>query len=233
MKHFLAPVLQRYPYLISVGIHVVILLLFMLISLNTEANQQWHEFDWILEQREEPPITEPMQSSLPRANEESSASMEIPEDTGVSEETELVQNPVVSPIESPLLEVPNQDTGAAVTSIERNPSLTEALSSAGVDATNPLGTGGYSSTLIEGGSDAYFLHETRPNIKPLMDDTVIVEFRLLSSGRVDMSSLSVVSYRRAEHWEALRVAMRDWRFGFTGPYNSEKRYRIRCNFTLR
>lgn len=233
MKQYFAPILSKYSYLISIGIHAIILLLFMFISLRIDEQQKWHEIDLIFEQQKEPLFTEPNQSSSPSILEENSASKDITESTVIHEESEVVQNPLVSPIDSPLLELPDEGNRVPITSIERNPSLTEALTSAIAKNDNPLEAGGYSSALVEGGSDAYFLHETKPNIKPLMDDTVIVEFKLLSNGRVDMSSISVVSYRRAEHWETLRKAMKDWRFGFTGPYNPEKRYRIRCNFTLK
>ena len=232
MKQPPHPILEKYPYLISVLVHGLILLLFMLISLNPEVSKQWHQFDWIIEQREEPPFTEPIHASVPTGVETPASAIER-EESGQKEESIAEENPKVAPIESPLFELPQSQATAPITNIERNPSLTEALSSAGVDTSEAFGTGGYSSSLIEGGSDAYFLHETKPWVTPLMDDVVIVEFKLGRDGRVDMNSLSVISYRKAEHWEALRIAMRDWRFGFTGPYNPAKKYRIRCNFTLR
>jgi hypothetical protein len=65
-----------------------------------------------------------------------------------------------------------------------------------------------------------------------MDDEVLFDFRLSESGRVIMSSVSVISYRQSAHWEAIRREMPSWRFGFKGRYNSERVYRMRVVFKV-
>jgi hypothetical protein len=221
-----APLAQKYPYLISVAIHALILLLFALLSLQVEPQVSWHHFDWLMDPAEDVVAS----AAATTGDFEATASepaTEAPE-ASVSE-----QNPQVQAIESPLLESPSISNPGIQPSISRNPALTEALRSAQSNGEEGQNAAGYSSTLIEGGSDAFFIRESKPKIKPLEDDVVIVEFALTRDGRIAMNSVNVISYRRAAHWEALRDEMRNWRFGFTGAYDASKRYRIRCNFTLR
>ncbi len=238
MKYSLDPAAKKQSYLISIGLHLVLVLIFMLITLRMEPQRRWHDFEWILSPAEPDLMAETI-STAGTMPSEIPATVAAPSDNLVNDLSSSAQqvsetvNPSVPHIESPLLESPADTKPGITTDITRDPRLTQALSNAGEDGPGLSVSGSYSSSLIEGGSDAYFLRETKPRINPLMDDVVTVEFALNRNGTVDMSSLNVLNYKRAEHWEALRLAMREWRFGFTGPYNSSKRYRIRCNFTLK
>ncbi len=207
------------PYLISAGMHFILLLLLALWSINMEDNRRWYQFDW---------LSEADLGSLEAAGQPGDATAQP-----ANEQLQAVEDNATN-AEAPVIEQPVWDSMDASTPIA-NPNLNPSnLSSSLREAATPQGSGatGYSSSLLEGGGDAYFIREVAPKITPLMDDTVIVEFTLNRDGRVNMSSVSVISYRRAEHFRALREAMRDWRFGFTGAYEQSRVYRIRCNFSL-
>lgn len=218
------PIREKYPYLISLVLHGLILLIFAIISLNVKPQAKWHQFDWIL-------ASEPKgASSFSQGNAAAQHSAgEIPV---LSEPIPEAENQRPQDIESPVLESPAPAKTRIQTAPLRDKSLSQGLISAGNSSSGEADAAGSSLSLIEGGSDAYFIHETRPRITPLENDVVIVEFSLAADGRVQMNSVNVISYRRAAHWEALQEEMRSWRFGFTGAYKPEKRYRIRCNFKL-
>lgn len=217
---------DKYSYLISLGLHALILLIFALISLNVKTQAKWQQFDWIMDSK---PIG--ADSPYPRA------SAGTPQATGEkarsTEAFSAQESQSFHDIESPLLEIPTETKTKIQTTPSRDSRFTQALSPAQSTSTGEGNASGFSLSLIDGGSDAYFIHETKPKISPLEDDVVIVEFSLTAEGRVRMNDLNVISYRRAAHWEALRQEMSSWRFGFTGAYKPEKRYRIRCNFKLR
>ena len=221
------PTFDKYSYLISLGLHALLLLIFAIISFNVAKPQtKWHQFDWIIE-----PESEGVIGSYPNANEgmpESAGAMAKP-----AEVLPAQKSPALHDIESPLLESPAQTKPKIETAPLRESPFTQSQSTSAGTGTGVAGSSGLSMSLIEGGSDAYFIRETKPKITPLENDVVIVEFSLSADGRVQMNSLNVISYRRAAHWEALREEMHAWRFGFTGTYKPEKRYRIRCNFHLR
>lgn len=207
------------PYLISASLHLLLLLVLALWTVSVRDNSRWYQFEWLSEAdlgrleaagRPGEPLAEPSTDALPRATEETTTDA------------------------APVIEQPVWDSPDSSTPIANPAASTANISSSLRESALPLGSGSarYSSSLLEGGGDAYFIREVPPNINPLIDDTVIVEFTLSRDGRVNMSSVSVISYRRAEHFRALREAMREWRFGFTGAYEPSKVYRIRCNFSL-
>ncbi|MCB5252566.1 MAG: hypothetical protein RBR69_00235 [Candidatus Cloacimonadaceae bacterium] len=218
------PLYEKYPYLISLALHALILLIFAIISLNVKPQAKWQQFEWI--SASEPTMAA---SSLAKADAAHSAS-----ETSVSSEgSQELESHQLHDIESPAIASPAPAKTRIKTAPLRETSLGQTLNPSVNGSTGAAEAAGSSLSLIEGGSDAYFIHETKPRITPLEDDVVIVEFALSSDGRVKMNSVNVISYRRAAHWEALREEMHSWRFGFTGAYKAEKRYRIRCNFKLR
>ncbi|MDI3503131.1 MAG: hypothetical protein PWP64_67 [Candidatus Cloacimonadota bacterium] len=222
MNH--SPLVKRYPYLLSLGIHALLLLILAFLSINVKQQTQWHQIDWYMDTEEE------VISAGTKA-----ASENIPDDTAAKDEPRTAssteQNQQVIAIESPLLETPKISDQVIEPEVSRDPVLTEALSATLRNPDSGQANSGI-FTVIEGGSDAFFIRESKPKIQPLEDDQVIVEFALKRDGTIDMNSVNVISYRRAAHWEALRAEMHNWRFGFTGAYDASKRYRIRCNFTL-
>lgn len=213
---------NKYSYLISLVLHGLIVLIFALISLNVKPQSKWQQFDWILDSDHQGNI-----GSFPKANEEAAQAtgeMSKPATALPTKESHSSND-----IESPILEGPTQTKPKIQTAPLRESSLNQTpgfTNGTGGDETNSL-------SLLEGGSDAYFIRKSSPRIIPLEDDIVTVEFSLSADGRVDMNSLNVIKYRRSAHWEALREEMRSWRFGFTGAFKPEKRYRIQCNFKLR
>ncbi|MCB5270245.1 MAG: hypothetical protein LHW56_00210 [Candidatus Cloacimonetes bacterium] len=220
------PSQDKYAYLISLGLHALILVIFALISLNVKTQTKWQQFDWILE-------SEPVGADSPYPSANAGTPQAAGEKATPAKAVSAEESQSFHDIESPLLEIPTETKTRIQTTPSRDSRLTQALSPTQSTGGGEGNASGFSLSLIDGGSDAYFIHETKPKITPLEDDVVIVEFSLSAEGRVKMNNLNVISYRRAAHWEALREEMRSWRFGFTGAYKPEKRYRIRCNFKLR
>lgn len=220
------PIRDKYPFLISLGLHGLILLIFALISLNVKPETRWHQFEWLV-------ASEPKAAASPFPSSNEGAPQAAARASKPAKAVSGQESHSFHDIESPLLESPTQVKPKIQTTPVRESPLSPALNSAANTAAGDAGTAGFSYSMLDGGSDAYFIRETKPKITPLEDDVVIVEFSLSANGRVNMNSLNVISYRRAAHWEALRKEMGSWIFGFTGAYKPEQLYRIRCNFTLR
>jgi hypothetical protein len=207
------------PYLISGFIHLLLLLLLGFLYINIDTRQRWHQFEWITEM--EPGV---VGKAFPQA--EFGEDSTKPSDPTASEEVE----PTTPLIENPHWENTEQQN------VIIDPSTISRDNISALKDDGRVGNGeslAYSSSLIEGGADVFFIRETIPSITPLMDDSVVVEFSINRDGTVDMNSIKVISYRKAEHWYSLYEAMRSWRFGFTGAYNPRKLYQIRCNFRLK
>jgi hypothetical protein len=206
------------PYLISTLLHLLILFLLALWNIRIENPQRWYQFEW---------LSEANLGAMPGTQENELSSDEAP----VQEDS---ATPAMPQIETPILQSPLWEATESRAPIADAGEINQKLSRRLQDAAPVAGqnSAGYSSQLLEGGGDAYFIKETSPDITPLMDDSVIVEFRLSRDGSVIMNDLKVISYRRAEHWHALREAMKAWRFGFNKAYDPSRLYRIRCNFVL-
>ena len=205
-------------YLISGCIHLLVLLLLAFMYVHTDTRQSWHQFEW-LSAVEQGIVDE----AIPGVESEMESALDA--------DPEAAEEIIVAP---PLLESPHwesiENSSPIVDPAALNRDLANALkddSSTGASESAP-----YSSSMLEGGADVYFIRETSRSITPLMDDSVVVEFYIDKDGSVMMNSIKVLSYRKAEHWRSLREAMKNWRFGFTGAYNPRKVYRIRCNFRL-
>ena len=91
---------------------------------------------------------------------------------------------------------------------------------------------GFSSSLEEGGGEAYIISQTKPQINPTEEGEVYLEFKLTPKGTVDMSSVNILSYTSATYAEAVRKVMPSWKFGFKGTYNPKQLYRLRCRFVI-
>lgn len=208
------------PYMISLIIHLSLLLLLSLWKIIVEDPQKWYEFEWLSRESYIGSVApaaagkdtaEDAIADIPQTDTESSVSSE-----------DFIEQPSWDSTDN---NVPNPNTNV----------IRSDLSTTIHDSGLPRGgsSSGLSLDLTQGGGDAYFIRESLPDISPLMDDTVVVEFSLNRDGSVRMNSVKVISYRRAEHWRALRDAMRSWRFGFTGGYNPNNVYRISCRFTIK
>ncbi|MDD2210280.1 MAG: hypothetical protein PHN71_03035 [Candidatus Cloacimonetes bacterium] len=207
-------------YAISIFIHIVVFGIFSVLHLNTKNQQKWHSFDWLSE------------TNMGRVN----TSAQYGENKGLKNLDSMVKNQPesgnasASKIESPFLEsIENQEP--AINPQRITGSISDKLKEAG-SIGNPESKA-YYSNMLEGDADVYFINETLPTIAPLINDSVVVEFSLYRDGKVNMNRVKVITYRRSEHWLSLKEAMQSWRFGFTGTYNAQRVYRIRCNFTLR
>jgi hypothetical protein len=214
------PIWRKNPYLISLGLHGLLLLIFALVSFNVKPPTQWHQFDLMLDP---PPKGAPSSAAGASSGKPKAATKIAKPAESVPELAHSLQD-----IESPLLDSPVQTKPKIETKPRRETPLSPAANTVG-----NTGAAGFSFSLIEGDSDAYFIYETKPQIRPLENDVVVVEFSLSADGRIKMNDLKVERYNSGAHWEALQQEMRSWRFGFTGAYNPEKRYRIRCDFRLR
>jgi len=91
---------------------------------------------------------------------------------------------------------------------------------------------GFSTSLEEGGGEAYIISQTKPQINPTEEGEVYLEFKLTPKGTVDMGSVNILSYTSATYAEAVRKVMPLWKFGFKGNYNPKQLYRLRCRFVI-
>lgn len=212
--------LLRHPFSYSVSLHILLMLIFALWQLNIEPKKSWHSFEWFTQTTLFDQIN-PDKSLLSGSDMKHGllTAEELLEQISAREEASAS-----SIIEMPMF---SQDSTAA-----NDMDFLADDFRLGMDGINNMGQG--ERTLqLQGKTDAFFIREIVPTITPLMDDNVVVEFRLDREGKVLMSSINVVSYRKAEHYQSLRKAMEDWKFGFTGKYDPQQTYRIRCKFTVR
>jgi hypothetical protein len=211
--------LLQHPVLYSLTLHILIIIIFALWHIRSESMKNWHSFEWFNKASFEQTKLDQSHVLSHQAGEGLLAADELSEQVSGGEET--------SP--SRIIEMPklSQDS-----SDESEIDFSMGDLRLGVDGQNS-GVQGERTLQLQGKSDAFFIRETLPNITPLMDDNVVVEFKIGRDGKVLMSSINVVSYRKAEHVQSLRKAMEEWKFGFTGKYKPDQSYRIRCKFTLR
>ncbi len=212
--------LLKHPVSYSVSLHVLFMIVFALWQLNVEPKKSWHSFEWFTQTTLFEPIS-PDKAHLTGSDVKHGllTADELLEQISAREEASS----------SNIIEMPmfSQDSTAT-----NDMDFLQDDLRLGIDGINSIGYG-ERALQLQGKSDAFFIREIVPAITPLMDDNVVVEFRLDREGKVLMSSINVVSYRRAEHYQSLRKAMEDWKFGFTGKYDPEQVYRIRCKFTVR
>jgi hypothetical protein len=90
----------------------------------------------------------------------------------------------------------------------------------------------FSTSLEEGGGEAYIISQTKPQINPTEEGEVYLEFKLTPKGTVDLGSVNILSYTSATYAEAVRKVMPLWKFGFKGNYNPKQLYRLRCRFVI-
>ena len=214
-------------YAISLALHLLILLLLAFWYFFPQSTPRWHEFEFIRELAESVP-------EVPAAEAPAIPGTEAP--TQNAEAVSLPVNPAVKPIASPVIESPvlgNEDASAKlpvpVDISNANKHLKDIANTGSADSDAYA----YNASLVLGSSEAYIIRQSPPRINPIMDDEVLIEFRLSESGKVIMSSVSVLAYKQSAHWEAIRAEMPSWRFGFKGKYNAEKTYRIRVMFKVR
>ncbi|HQQ67550.1 MAG TPA: hypothetical protein PLX77_01855 [Candidatus Cloacimonadota bacterium] len=210
---------------LSVALHLLILLILAFFYTNPQEQTIWHEFEWFSDEfsdvalRAEISQEEEQNPAQARGGQQQKASM-------------ATENPEAKTTPSTLIEAPVID----YSEISNTPGNAidiphTAHSVPGVNSASESGSS-YNSSLVSGSAEAYIIRQSPPRISALMDDEVLFDFRLSESGRVIMSSVSVISYRQSAHWEAIRREMPSWRFGFKGRYNSERVYRMRVVFKV-
>lgn len=209
----------QHPVSFSLALHLLIIIVLALWHIKTEPVRNWHSFEWFNKAALEQSKLDQSHVLSPQAGQGLLSANEFSEQISGGEEA--------SP--SRIIEMPSfsQDS-----TNESDIDFSMEDLRLGVDSQNSNAYGDRALQL-QGKSDAFFIRETLPTITPLMDDNVVVEFKLDRDGKVLMSSINVVSYRKAEHVQSLRKAMEEWKFGFTGKYKPDQIYRIRCKFTLR
>jgi len=218
-------------YVISLVVHLILMLLLALWIVRPALQVKWQSFEW-----------EPGEQA--RASE-ASPSRGLTHNPGTTQTVKAVsqtQSAPVSPVSPvsvgdlrPALEQPKiadsspleqkSDAVRAVRSLSRG-----TLKSLGENL--PGGNFGFSSSLEEGGGEAYIISQPKPAIMPTEEGEVYLEFRLTAKGFVDMGSVNVLSYTTASYAEAVQKVLKTWRFGFKGTYNPNRTYRIRCKFVV-
>jgi hypothetical protein len=220
---------SRSSLAISLALHLLLLFILGLLHLSPLEIPRWHEFEWL--------SPDPPEQAIPA--EQSLMGSDAPAaDIAASHPVEAASaplNPAVKPITSPLIETPVLGDQSAEHSAPvqiDHAAISGALHNVG-NVADATGTAyGYNASLVSGSSEAYIIRQSPPKINPMMDDEVLIEFRLSESGRVLMNTVSVLSYKQSAHWEAIRTEMPSWRFGFKSRYNADRLYRIRVVFRV-
>lgn len=217
-------------YALSIAIHLLVLLILALLYSQPAKTIHWHQFEW----------SSPEQAVLP-------SEISLQEESGGSQQDEIAAKPVkgisapalnpqVEAISSPLIESPviveNAQPVVAPAGSERGEN-SGALSGVGESSEGGRPGSGYNASLVSGAAEAYIIRQTVPKISPIMDDEILIDFRLSESGKVQMNSVQVQTYKAAAHWDAIRKEMPNWRFGFKGVYKAERVYRIRVVFSVK
>lgn len=217
----------RNGYAVSFILHGLLCLLCALLFIKPMLPAKWHSFEWELPEPDpSPEAAAAMGVSSAPASEETpvvSASSDI-----VSPAQQTQPEPVR--IDNPVIETPATPSSSArrtkIPNTRRGSGLRDLSSNL------PGGDYGFSANLEQGSGEAYIISQPKPQIVPNEEGEVYLEFRLTPRGDVDMNSVVVLSFSNAKYQEAVQKAMRSWRFGFRGAYNSERKYRIRCNFVI-
>lgn len=215
-------------YAISFVLHGLIFLLLAIIWYHPADIPKWHEFEWVSEDL-------PKSTTLTDIEQHGTEDIQNPASSESGSPLSAHQNTAVKPMSSPLIETPViGDDHASQATVDRidHADLTGHLPK---PSDSGLGNGtdfAYNASLVSGSSEAYIIRQNPPQITPLMDDEVLIEFKLSDSGRVLMNTVSVLSYKQSAHWEAIRKEMPSWRFGFKAKYNMNRVYRIRVIFRI-
>ncbi|MBP7117911.1 MAG: hypothetical protein KBB33_06225 [Candidatus Cloacimonetes bacterium] len=210
---------------LSVVLHLLILLILAFFYTNPQEQTIWHEFEWFSDELRDADLPseisreEELNPAQPRDGEQQRAPMAIENAEAPATSSTLIEAPVIDDNEI------DSHPGNAINS----PHI--AYTVPGVNSATDGGSS-YNSSLVSGSAEAYIIRQSPPRISAIMDDEVLFDFKLSESGKVIMSSVSVISYRQSTHWEAIRKEMPSWRFGFKGRYNSERVYRMRVVFKV-
>ncbi|HOH59556.1 MAG TPA: hypothetical protein PLI73_01470 [Candidatus Cloacimonadota bacterium] len=210
---------------ISVVLHLLILLILAFFYANPQEQTIWHEFEWFSDDLS----VADLPAEISREEEENQAQAREGEQQRAPMATENTEAPATP---STLIEAPVIDDNE----LHNHPGNAidiphTAYTVPGVNSATDSGSS-YNSSLVSGSAEAYIIRQNPPRISAIMDDEVLFDFKLAESGKVIMSSVSVISYRQSAHWEAIRREMPSWRFGFKGRYNSERVYRMRVVFKV-
>ncbi len=216
-------------YTVSAFVHLILLIILALLIIKPFVPSRWHSFEWELDPAK--PLQEP-------ASNKGVSGKAVEEDSTPVQETVREENKGTSPANvipaeiAPILDVPkpidiSASTNAPVRAVRK---FSSTLRNMGEN----LATGnlGFSASMEQGGGEAYIISQPKPQIVPTEEGEVYLEFKLTPTGKVDSSSINVLSYNSAAYLESVRKAMASWKFGFRGAYNPERLYRIRCKFVV-
>jgi TonB family protein len=217
-------------YLLSIVVHAVLLLIMALLAIHPAIQVKWHSFEWSQEQ--------PQKLEIPASSKgdtQRSASQEIKAVAPVAAVSQSIEQPITKGETNSVLEQPKiADTSI----IEPNRSASRVVRNLGKNALRSIGENlpggdyGFSGSLEQGGGEAYIISQPKPAIIPSEEGEVYLEFKLDQAGRVDMSSVNIISYSTASYADAVQKALRSWKFGFKGRYEPNRIYRIRCKFVI-
>jgi len=223
-------------YFLSAVFHLLLFVLFAFYVIQPYLPEKWYSFEW--EPLKESTVMEPANKEAITNGKNNNADAAKTISAGNPGNTELIiSNETPSgigdsepAIAMPLSAFTEEDTKTALpNSYSRNRNA-NALNA--IPGTSAEGNFAFSTTLEEGGGEAYFIHQAHPQISPTEEGEVYLEFKLTAKGLVNMSSVNVISYTNATYAEAVRKVMPLWKFGFKGSYNPRQLYRLRCRFVI-
>ncbi|MCK9309547.1 MAG: hypothetical protein PHH43_05855 [Candidatus Cloacimonetes bacterium] len=219
-------------YVLSLIGHLLLLLILAIFVIKPTLPTKWHSFEWELPDTPKLSATVASKGAIPGPITPIAEKQSVNQEEAVAQSsppTEVKQQPRV--LESPVIDASNSSATTNPPSIRTSRNRTsDALRSLG--NTLPSGNFGFSSNLEQGDGDAYIIAQPKPVIVPDIDGEVFLEFKLNNKGGVDANSLIVLSYNSASYVEAVKKVLPQWRFGFRGAYNPDRKYRIRCKFII-
>lgn len=217
---------KKYPWLISLGIHIGILLMLSLISLTPKLPEVWHSFDW--EQLYSVPVPRSQSDAAPN-KEAVETGVRPRESTEPSKTLDAAPSVTHTPSEgeSELIEMPKFNP---VNTSSQRPNVNKPglsnLQNLPVGDRDGIGSkpGGFGSDLE--GDDLQILYRAIPTVEAKVYGVITMSFRISQEGRVLPETIRVISYTTSEYLQPSISALEKWRFNTIGRYHKERVYKI-------
>jgi len=216
------------PLILSLGIHLVLLLLLMLLRFYPDHETQWHTFEWEQNFTKEPPLDLPGRIDPAGTADDrlpTPAAQNLPQNTQGAEQ--LTENIPIA--EADLVEAPRFSKKEKGMQQAQTPLLNQSTSlrrEFGQGSQRGIGyQSGGGGTDFEG-EGVKILSRYLPEVNPSVYGTVTMEFRLNRDGRVLGESIKITNFTTSEYNKVSVSALEKWRFSFTGRFDPDKTYKV-------
>lgn len=223
-------------YFISAVFHLLLFILCAFYVIQPYVPEKWYTFEW--EPANRTTVIEPYPADILQEIIKIPGAEEITKPAEIVGEKEINTgnvNPISRGESEPTIAMPlnvlaQEDAKSTIPSSFPHNRNSSALQE--IPGTIIGSNFGFSTSLEEGGGEAYIISQTKPQINPTEEGEVYLEFKLTPKGTVDLGSVNILSYTSATYAEAVRKVMPLWKFGFKGNYNPKQLYRLRCRFVI-